>query len=56
MSSDHQNDKSNEAFGQEQPDDKGVSRRKAFGRFVGYTAPAMLALLASVEHAAATTG
>lgn len=54
MKADHRSDKSNEALGQEQPEDKGVSRRKVFGRFAGYTAPAMLALLASVEHAAAS--
>lgn len=54
MNADHQNDKNNEALGQEQPEGKSVSRRKAFGRFAGYTAPAMLALLASVEHAAAS--
>jgi hypothetical protein len=44
----------------DRPDDQAgermdVSRREAFGRFVQYTAPAMLALLASAQTASAST-
>jgi hypothetical protein len=35
-----------------QSDDSGLSRRKALGRMVAYTAPVMLALLVSEECAA----
>ena len=37
-----------------QSDDSGLSRRKALGRMVAYTAPVMLALLVSERHAAAS--
>ena len=37
--------------GQAQSDDSGLSRRKALGRMVAYTAPVMLALLTSEAHA-----
>ena len=54
MSSEHRSGRADEMADQDRPENKqteGVSRRKAFGRFLGYTAPAMLALLASEAHA-----
>jgi hypothetical protein len=44
----------NMAAERDQSDQTGVSRRKALGRMVAYTAPVMLALLASKQHAAAS--
>jgi hypothetical protein len=39
-----------------QSDSSGLSRRKALGRMVSYTAPVMLALLVGDQCAASTAG
>jgi hypothetical protein len=54
MSTDNQHASAEEPADQTQSEAKNVSRRKALGRFVGYTAPAMLAMLMSAKAAAAS--
>jgi len=44
----------NENQSDAQSETRRLSRRKAFGRLIAYTAPAMLALLTSEAHAGST--
>ncbi len=52
MSSDEGRDAADTPAVPTQSDDSGLSRRKALGRMVAYTAPVMLALLVSKPSAA----
>lgn len=51
MSADDIRETADRATERNKTDQTGISRRKALGRMVAYTAPVMLALLASEAHA-----